>query len=135
MLASVSDFDYRVPNEAGDKWKKEGVVLVPNARTNIDMPIYYQFYKSYWDNRDRLHIPNAIKQIKKPVLLIQGTEDEAVSLLEANNMKAWNDEIELSVLEGAGHTFGIRHPFEIEDYDDYAKRVVNKSISFLNSTK
>jgi pimeloyl-ACP methyl ester carboxylesterase len=129
--ASVGEFDSRVPKQAGEKWKAAGVVHVPNARTNIDMPIYYQFYENYYSNYERLSIPNAIKNIDKPVLLIQGTEDEAVPMKEANKMKEQNDTIKLSVFEGAGHTFGIKHPFVLSDYDQYAKEVVAQSISFF----
>jgi pimeloyl-ACP methyl ester carboxylesterase len=131
--AAVGEFDSRVPKVAGARWEREGVMYVPNSRTNIDMPVYYQFYRSYYDNYDELHIPNAVISLNKPVLLIQGTEDEAVSIDEAKEMKRLNDEIKLKLIEGAGHTFGVRHPFVIEDISMFANDVIETSIDFFKA--
>ncbi|NQY68586.1 MAG: dienelactone hydrolase family protein [Flavobacteriales bacterium] len=131
--ASVSNFDQRIPKSSGEIWKKNGVMIVPNARTNVDMPIYYQMYESYYANHKRLSVPDAMKRLAKPVLLIQGSEDEAVLQKEAEQLKNWNNTAKLLIIKEAGHTFGIRHPFVPEDYTIYAENVVNESITFINS--
>lgn len=79
--AGVSDFSIHFPK--GIKkliWKIRGVGYVYNVRTKQRMPHYYQFYKNFKSNQQRLTISNAVQKIDIPHLLIHGTNDLVVPL-------------------------------------------------------
>jgi len=132
--SSVSDFESRFPEDL-ERFKREGVVYIPNARTNQNMPLYYQFVEDYFANEDRLHIPNCLAQISIPYLIIHGTEDEAVSkdcaAFLAGNCKG----ALVSYIEGAGHTFDAKHPFEGEELPIAAQDATTQSIDFFKGDR
>jgi len=128
--SAVSDFASRLPKDDA-RFKKEGVVYVLNARTNQQMPLYYQFVEDFYQNKQRLDIPAAVKGMNIPQLIIHGTDDEAVPVEEAKRMKQWNPDAELLLIEGAGHTFGAKHPYPDEELPGDAQRVVKASVEFL----
>lgn len=128
--SAVSDFESRFPNDM-ERYKREGVVYIPNARTHQNMPLYYQFVEDYYAHEDRLNISNALGKIAIPSLIIHGSEDEAVSLDSAelihNNIKGSF----IKIIDGAGHTFGAVHPFEGEQLPIAAQKVVDMSVDFF----
>jgi len=128
--SAVSDFASRFP-EDDTRFKKEGVVYVLNARTKQQMPLYYQFVEDFYQNKQRLDIPAAVKNLNIPQLIIHGTDDEAVPVEEAKRMKQWNPNAELLLIEKAGHTFGAKHPSPDEDLPVDAQRVVEASVDFF----
>ena len=60
-----------------------------------------------------LDIERAAASVKAPWLIIHGDQDEAVPIDEARRLEtvSQGSEVQLVVLEGAGHTFGAAHPF------------------------
>jgi len=128
--ASVSDFINRNKQRTIDTWKQEGVVYAMNGRTKQNMPMYYQFYQTLLDNKERLNINHVVKRLQIPFLIIHGTSDEAVSYHDAEELKkSAKKGILFTVLNG-DHTFGAKHPFNGVMPDD-AKQVIEKTISFL----
>lgn len=128
--SAVCDFASRLPKDDA-RFKKEGVVYVPNMRTNQQMPLYYQFVEDFSQNKQRLDIPASVKGMNIPQLIIHGTDDEAVPVEEAKMMKQWNPGAELLLIDGAGHTFGAKHPYPDEELPADAQRVVEASVEFL----
>ena len=61
--ASVSDFEKRIQNDKVNLWKERGVVYVFNSRTNQQMPLYYQFYEDYINNKSHFSIPKSLSQV------------------------------------------------------------------------
>lgn len=110
--AAVSDIVNRNKQRTIDTWKKDGVVYAKNARTGQDMPLYYQFYEHTMANKERLNIHEAAKRLSIPYLIVHGTSDEAVKLHDAEELHRACRHSKLLVLEGAGHTFGVTHPFK-----------------------
>src|SRR5699024_8572931 len=86
-LAAVSDLEKRWPEDFQKKWQEEGVQYVFNGRTKQNMPLYYQLFENLKANKDRLDIPEAIKKLKKPALIIHGTADETVPTAMAHELK------------------------------------------------
>lgn len=129
--AAVSDFINRNKKRTIETWEKDGVVFTTNARTKQQMPLYYQFYKTIVANKDRLNIIRATKHLQIPYLIIHGTNDEAVALRDAEDLHKANKQSELFTVENAGHTFEVKHPFEGTVLPENAKRVIEKTISFL----
>ena len=134
--AGVSDYGKRFPKgEALDIWHKNGVYYVENSRTKQQMPHYYQFYKDFEKNKQRLHIESAVKKIKIPHLIIHGTGDTSVSFKEAKNLHSWNSQSELAHIEDANHTFDSKHPWVKNNLPSHLQEVVDNSIVFANKKK
>lgn len=127
--AAVSDIVSRNKQRTIETWKKDGVVYAKNGRTKQDMPLYYQFYEHLVANKDRLNIIKAAKHLEVPFLIVHGTADEAVQLHDAEELHKVARHSKLLVLQGAGHTFGVKHPFEGIPAD--AGEVLEKTIAFL----
>lgn len=129
--AGVSDFAIRFPKgEAFDEWKQTGVFYTENGRTKQKMPHYFQFWEDYAKDPKRFDIQKACKEIKIPHLIIHGTDDSSVPLLEAENLHKWNPESTLQLIEGANHVFGAKHPWEESKIPEHLEEVVDKTIRF-----
>jgi len=129
--AAVSDLINRLPKEQLNQWKTDGVIYIPNGRTNQQMPMYYQFVEEVYANMERFNIKKAAQNIEIPQLIIHGTNDEAVQLHEAECLKSWNPTAELLIVNGGTHTFGASHPFKECVFPQDFKQVLEASIQFL----
>jgi len=132
--ASVSDYGARFPKGVAlEAWQKKGVSYIENSRTKQQMPHYFQFYQNFIQNRDRLNIKRAVKNLKKPHLIIHGQADETVKLQEAKNIHSWNPHSELYIVKNANHTFGSKHPWEDSILPKELYEVTQKSINFIRN--
>jgi len=130
--ASVSDFGARFPTgELLEVWRKKGVSFVENGRTKQQMPHYFQFYKNFIDNKERLNIMNAVQNLNKPQLIIHGDSDESVNVTEAKSLHSWNPKSELYIIKNANHTFGSKHPWEETGLPKPLQKAAAKSIAFI----
>ena len=132
-LASVSDFGSRFP--AGPElqtWEKNGITYIENTRTGQQMPHLYNFYSNFKENEERLTISRAAKEVDIPFLIIHGTEDPTVDVSNARQLKKWNPDAELFLLEGSNHVFEASHPWESEDLPTPFKRIVERVTLFVN---
>ena len=132
-LAAVTDWEARWPEGYLEDWKKQGVQIIPNTRTGQEMPLYYQIVEDYFQYRERLHLPEAIRNIRVPILAFHGTADETVPHSMAEQLSAWNGQAVVEIIEGADHTFGGKHPFPGTDLPEHVQYLVKKSINFLKS--
>lgn len=112
-LSSVAEFN-RYTDERKKKWKENGYLEVLNTRTNQLMRMNYTLIEDLEKNHDRLNIPEAIKKISVPILIIHGKEDLAVDYSDAELLYANSDKskTKLILYENTGHTFGAVHPFK-----------------------
>ncbi len=131
--AAVSDFINRNKPSTIEAWKQQGVVHTFNMRTGQQMPLYYQFYETIQAHTNRLDIGKASKKLKIPFLIIHGNADTAVSLHDAEELHKACKHSQLLVIEGADHTFGIKHPFIDADYPEQANTVIQQTISFFEN--
>lgn len=129
--ASIHDIDQRWPNEFISEWKEKGIQYIFNARTNQQMPLYYQLAEDYFNNRERLDIPRLVPQLKQPFLIVHGTNDETVPVKAAQQLAKWNRNTELFLVEEANHTFGGQHPFEKSVLPEDTSLVIKKTIDFF----
>lgn len=109
--AAVADFGERFPADVS-AWKAEGVMYVANARTGQQLPHLFSYWEDYRENREKLHILNAAKRFNGPVLVAHGSKDEAVDFNNAARLHAAFPNSSLLQVEGAGHTFGGKHPWD-----------------------
>lgn len=132
--AGVSDYASRFPKgEALQNWKNSGVYYVVNGRTKQEMPHFYQFFEDFQENKTRLDIERATKNLKIPHLIIHGTTDPAVPSQEATLLHTWNPNSTLHFIENADHVFGARHPWKKEQLPNDLLEVVQTTINFISN--
>tara|TARA_B100001057_G_scaffold389993_1_gene397862 strand:+ start:5954 stop:6775 length:822 start_codon:yes stop_codon:yes gene_type:complete len=129
--ASVSDFDKRIENDKVCLWKDRGVVYVFNSRTNQQMPLYYQFYEDYINNKSLLSIPKACHKLSIPTLIIHGDNDQTVDFTEAEELYTNISSSILMKIEDSDHVFNAKHPFDENFLPNQLKKVIAESISFF----
>lgn len=129
--SSISTFN-RFGNEAAiDAWKAEGFKNFRNARTGQDMPINYQFYEDYVNNKTRFDLEKIAKNLFKPLLIIHGNQDDAVGLSHAQKLKLWNEQSQLEIIENANHVYNSKHPWSEISLPKELNKAVEKTISFF----
>ncbi len=111
-LASVSSFD-RYGRESKKKWRKNGFLEIENSRTGQIMRLNITLLDDIEKNSESLDIKEAVSKINVPLLIIHGKEDLSVKYREAEELYENSDKTktELLLIENAGHTFGVVHPF------------------------
>ncbi|TAF32142.1 MAG: alpha/beta fold hydrolase [Cytophagales bacterium] len=130
--ASIADIRMNFDRQdVVEVWKKQGVVYVPNARTNQQMPLYFQLYENTMQNWARFDLEALLPKIKVPILAFHGTEDKAVPLSDAYKIKAAQKNVLLEVIEGADHTFGVKHPLQAEGWPPHFTELANKTLQFF----
>ncbi|MCF6306614.1 MAG: alpha/beta hydrolase [Flavobacteriaceae bacterium] len=134
--AGVSDYKERflINSEHFKDWEKTGITYVENSRTKQQMPHKFQFYKDFEFNEERFTIKRAIKNIKSPILIVQGSNDPTVLEAEGRQLHKWNPNSKLLLIKNGDHSFGTKHPWEAKRLPNDLQKVVEKSISFLKET-
>tara|TARA_B100001109_G_C18864495_1_gene476208 strand:- start:6574 stop:7428 length:855 start_codon:yes stop_codon:yes gene_type:complete len=130
--AAVSNLFDRLPSqEEIRKWKEKGVRYIANTRTNQQMPMKFQFVETLFKYKDELNIEAACKHSTIPQLIIHGSNDEAVPVQMAYDLKEWNPQAKLKIIDGAGHTFGGKHPWNKSKLPKHTLELLNETITFL----
>ena len=112
--AAVSTFE-RYPKEDRQKWKKKGYQEVKNSRTGQVFKLGLELLDDIEKNgKSRLNILKNVRELKKPLLVLHGQEDETIPFFEAEHINVYADvrQTTLRLIPNAGHTFGAKHPFE-----------------------
>ena len=132
-FAGVSNFDIRFPRkEKLQQWKEDGVMFSENKRTHQKMPHYFQYYEDYKTNEQRFTIQFAAQNLKKPYLIVQGNEDEAVNEKEALLLHKWCKSSELLMVENGDHTFGAQEPWLGNELPEKMSFIIESTIDFVN---
>lgn len=113
-----------------DLWKDVGVQYYTNTRTNQQMPLYFQLYEDYQQNKEKLNIRKAMSRLSIPVLICHGTLDISVPVDAAHQLKEANPSAELFELE-TNHVFDRQHPWIMTYLPEAMEIVVGKTIAFL----
>lgn len=129
--AGISDYDQRWTELHMDQWKEQGVQYVLNGRTGQQMPLYYQMVEDFYQNRARLDIPQVIRKVRQPLLILHGEEDETLPVQMAYDLKKWKPDAELHLLPGANHSFGGEHPYPHTELPDAARTAADLSMAFF----
>ncbi|MCA9727504.1 MAG: alpha/beta fold hydrolase [Candidatus Eisenbacteria bacterium] len=119
--SSISSFHRHWPEEMTTAWKEGRSASILNARTQQAMPMGPQMDTDLQEHRQRLDIEQAVRTVAgrgTPLLIVHGTQDDAVPVEEARHIHRWYREsafdasrVVLSEIEGGNHTFGAAHPF------------------------
>lgn len=132
--ASVDSLDYAWKSPGFvKKWEKEGKYEIINGRTKQIMPLYYQFYEDYQANLSKFDIEKRLPESTKPILLIHGTNDPAISHKAAEHLNYISPNSKIHLIRGADHVFGGRHPFEGKELPEHSQELVKVSLGFLDA--
>jgi len=86
--------------KGGEFMKGVGVLYCPGADVTAASFI------SYYEKDDRMHTPNLLGMISKPVLVVAGSEDKVVAgLIDAVTPMAEGDKLQMVVVDEADHFF------------------------------
>lgn len=129
-LASVIVIKERYANEL-EEWKNKGVLYIPNARTNQEMPLYFQLAEDVLNNENRFDIPNIIKNYHKELLLVHGAKDETVRIEELDLVQGLNPKVKSYIIPDTNHTFDGAHPWEEQELHIYTIEACETIASFL----
>ena len=132
-LASISQIGRFWNEEMLANWEKTGIRYEYNSRTKQDMPLKYLIYENYIQNKERLDIPNAIQKLQIKYCAIHGNKDETVSIENTDEIKKLNKHIDIQIIEGANHTFGMSHPWTNNNMPIHTQIAIEKALSFLKS--
>jgi pimeloyl-ACP methyl ester carboxylesterase len=132
LWASVSDFN-KYSERQKEEWRKNGSFEVLNTRTNQMMKLNVSLLEDLEQNKnDSLNLEKAVRNLKKPLLILHGEQDLAVPIKEAEQIYNWSDKekTEFFKISATGHTFDITHPFEGSNPKfDF---VLKKTLQFFN---
>jgi len=130
-LASVSDFHSKWTQEVVEFWEKEGKLLILNGRTQQQMPLNFQLYTNYIQNKSRLDIESNCKRLLNSVLLIHGTNDKAVAYTALNKLNNWIENSEVLSIDGANHVFGANHPYIDTELPNHMQKAFKTIVTFF----
>lgn len=83
---------------------------ITNSRTGDVLPLYDDVKREIEAQPDRFDLVASLARSGVPLLVIHGTKDSSVPLEDARRLGT-ADAARLELIEGAGHTFEVGHPF------------------------
>jgi pimeloyl-ACP methyl ester carboxylesterase len=133
-LAAISSIEKRfdLSEEIMDNWKKTGVRYVKNGRTHQQMPHFIEQLTDFQTHSNELDIRKACMELKKPLLILHGDQDESVSIEEGKSIAAWTNQ-PLQIIHGANHTFGASHPYLENTLPIGLQDCCDKILGFIHS--
>jgi len=97
-----------------ERWRLEGRIQVVNSRTGQVLPIGTASLDDLEANgRGSLDVLAAASRVRAPWLIVHGKADESVASSDAEQLARASGSARTTLLlaDGAGHTFGARHPW------------------------
>tara|TARA_R110001592_G_scaffold162584_2_gene395934 strand:+ start:60217 stop:61068 length:852 start_codon:yes stop_codon:yes gene_type:complete len=114
-----------------DQWREKGVFYRPNSRTKQEMPIGFELFEEWQNNKATLDVETSARKIEIPWLIAHGDEDEAVFVKDAYTLKECNPEAKVAIIEGANHTFGRVHPLKGDALPEHSQQLLDACFKFL----
>jgi pimeloyl-ACP methyl ester carboxylesterase len=132
--AAVSSVERWSPHAVAE-WRAAGSMEVVNARTGQRLQLTTDILDDVERNASgSLDILGAAAKVAVPWLIVHGVEDETVSHLEAEALRAASplSTTRLLAVEGTGHTFGAGHPWNPKVHDTPAlHRVFDMTLAWF----
>jgi pimeloyl-ACP methyl ester carboxylesterase len=132
--AAIDHF-LRWPEDQIARWRKNGRIDVVNSRTGQVLPILRDALDDLDAHGEQLDVVAASARVKAPWLIVHGTSDATVSVAVAHHLVASGESprTEMFLVDGADHTFGIRHPWagSTPEFDAVQDRTVRHFASAL----
>lgn len=93
------------------EWRRSGTLEIVNQRTGVRLPLATDILDDLEGNAARLNVLAAAESVVAPWLIVHGTADESVPASDARSLAVRSPAARLLLIEKAGHTFGIKHPW------------------------
>lgn len=116
--SAVADYNKRWSDEMVKDWKSKGYTEIKNSRTGQVLPIDKIVYDDAVENADRVIAINRVKELYIPSMFIAGKSDETVPYSESEKLfrVSPSSDKEIRLIDNAGHTFQISHPFTEDEF-------------------
>lgn len=85
---------------------------VRNARTGDVLPLYRDVLVDLREHPGRFDLEASLRRSGVPLLVVHGTDDESVPPDDGRRLADSSAHAHLALIDAAGHTFGVGHPFE-----------------------
>ncbi|MGY3054764.1 pimeloyl-ACP methyl ester carboxylesterase [Pedobacter sp. UYEF25] len=129
--SAISDFKNLWKAAQEVQWEKDGVMYITNSRTKVQMPLNITFLRDYQENSDRLNIIEAAKRINVPWLIVNGSNDQIVTVESAEKLHLANPKSHLEIVHDADHVYGASQPYLKENLPKDLLQVCEKCLIFL----
>ncbi|OYV72021.1 MAG: hypothetical protein B7Z72_05690 [Gemmatimonadetes bacterium 21-71-4] len=131
--AAVSGYRWWSDEDA-ERWRRDGRMDVVNLRTSEVLPLLSNLLDDLEaGGGGALNIVAAASQLRVPWLIVHGAADESVPADHARRLEraVGPARSRLLLVEGTGHTFGVRHPWAGSSaaFD----RVLESTVSFFSA--
>jgi uncharacterized protein len=93
------------------EWRRSGTLEIVNQRTGELLPLATDILDDLDRNAERLDVLAAAAAIRVPWFVVHGAADESVPASDAADLAARAPQSRLLMVPNAGHTFGIKHPW------------------------
>jgi uncharacterized protein len=125
--SAVADYNARWSKEMISDWKDHGYTEILNSRTGQKLKLGKVVYDDAIRNAERLMAIKRAEELYIPCMFIAGKEDEAVPYSDSVSLfrKAPAQDKEVRLIDETGHTFGVSHPFEGEDFPEPFSEVMD----------
>lgn len=131
LWASISTFR-RYSKHQIEELKKNGYIFIRVPDSPIQIRIEKIIYDDFVENQERYDIIKSISKLKRPILIVHGSADVIVPLVEAEQLRSANPEyIKFALIPEANHFFNIKHP--MEHPSKQLDMAVNVTISFFKN--
>lgn len=100
----------RFESSTVERWRADGFLDIPNARTGQIMRMGSAMLDDVEQNEEALDILAAVRQFTGAALLLHGGADEAVDVSAVERIHGAMPQAECEIRPEAGHTFGATHP-------------------------
>lgn len=131
--AAVPDLERFWTDEFLAEWKVKGVQYIQNARTKQQMPLNYQMVEDFERTPERFRIGSQLTKLDIPFMAIHGTADETVPVESLLMLRSFYPAVRILKIEGAGHTFGGKHPWTEPELPAHTQELVTQMIKFLKA--
>lgn len=125
--AAVADYNKRWSKQMIEDWGEKGTTEIKNSRTGQVLPVDKVVYDDALRNADKLMAVRRVKELYIPSLFIAGKEDESVPYADTEKLfrNSPSGEKDFRIIDNAGHTFGVSHPFEDTDFPPEFSEVID----------
>jgi len=127
--AAIDDAD-RFDEGMKVRWRAQGYLEVPNARTGQVHRMGVAGLEDFEQNRARLNIANAAQRLDAPFLAIHGLEDATVPYSAAVSLSDHARRGEALLIEGADHGLGASHPLQAPESISTLEVAVESTVTF-----
>lgn len=111
--SSLAKLD-RYTDRRKEEWKRSGRLPFNEGRADTGLWLDYSYYEDIDRNREAYDLPGRASELGVPHLIVHGRRDAAVTMKEERLLVQYPPRSERSfeIIEGCGHTFGVRHPMK-----------------------